>query len=137
MSANQNKKIYISALCIFVLGLGYLIYSGASDNSAYFLNVSEALAMQPGKLGQARLFGKAAEQGMTLREDSLGARFKLEDKDDAAKTVWVSYQGVVPDTFKPGVEVIVEGAVDPVSGDFQAASLITKCPSKYQKANRG
>ena len=60
--------------------------------------------------------------------------FLLEDKDDKSKTMAVEYGGTVPDTFKEGVEVIVEGGM---SGSvFKAKTLITKCPSKYQKQNR-
>jgi len=41
----------------------------------------------------------------------------------------------VPDTFKPGAEVIVEGRMEQ-GGAFNAKTLMTKCPSKYQKENR-
>ena len=46
----------------------------------------------------------------------------------------VSYRGAVPDTFKPGAEVIVEGGMS--DRHFAARTLMTKCPSKYQKENR-
>ena len=46
----------------------------------------------------------------------------------------VSYRGAVPDTFKPGAEVIVEGGM--AGPQFAARTLMTKCPSKYQKENR-
>ena len=49
----------------------------------------------------------------------------------------MAYSGAVPDTFKPGVEVIVEGGLDASGGVFNATTLMTKCPSKYQKQNRG
>jgi cytochrome c-type biogenesis protein CcmE len=45
----------------------------------------------------------------------------------------VDYAGAVPDTFKPGAEVIVEGGMKPASGIFKAGTLMTKCPSKYEK----
>ena len=45
------------------------------------------------------------------------------------------YSGAVPDAFKPGAEVIVEGGMD-AGGGFTAKVLMTKCPSKYQKENR-
>jgi cytochrome c-type biogenesis protein CcmE len=31
----------------------------------------------------------------------------------------------------------VEGAMDQSKGQFAAKTLMTKCPSKYQKQNRG
>lgn len=49
------------ALLLFLGGVGYLAYSGFSENSVYFLNVSEALATPSDKLKAARLFGTVAE----------------------------------------------------------------------------
>ena len=57
-------------------------------------------------------------------------------KDNASQTIEVNYSGAVPDTFKAGAEVIVEGGMGP-EGQFKAKTLMTKCPSKYQKENRG
>ncbi|EGJ51542.1 cytochrome c maturation protein CcmE [Desulfocurvibacter africanus] len=136
-NAKGGKGIYIAALLLFLGGLGYLLYSGLSGGSVYFLNVSEALAMETGKLSQARLFGTVAADGLHSKDGSLGVVFQLVDKDDASKRIRVDYGGAVPDTFKPGVEVIVEGGLDPQSQVFSASMLMTKCPSKYEKENRG
>ena len=137
MAKKNNTPMYLVALALFLGGLGYLLYSGLGENTSYFLNVAEALAMQPQQLSKARLFGTVAENGLTRPEDALGVSFTLLDKDQANKTIRVDFRGVVPDTFKPGVEVIVEGGVNPASGAFAANTLMTKCPSKYQKENRG
>lgn len=133
--AGSRKGVYAAAVVLFLGGLGGLIYSGLDEGTVYFLNVGEALAMTPEKLGQARLFGTVAEDGI-VNEKGLGVSFKLIDKDDKSKTIPVEYKGAVPDTFKPGVEVIVEGGVNPAKGVFKATTLMTKCPSKYQKENR-
>ena len=61
--------------------------------------------------------------------------FKLEDKDNSSQIIPVSFSGIVPDTFKHGAEVIVEGKMRE-DGSFAAKTLMTKCPSKYQKENR-
>jgi len=107
-----------------------------NEGSVYFLNVREALATPAAKLTQARLFGTVAAQDLTTQPGGLGVSFNLADKDDASKTIFVTYKGAVPDTFKPGVEVIVEGGVKPGQDSFAATTLMTKCPSKYQKENR-
>ena len=137
MAKKNNTPMYLVALALFLGGFGYLLYSGLGENTSYFLNVSEALAMQPKELSKARLFGTVADAGVARPEDDLGVSFNLIDKDQAAKTIRVDFRGVVPDTFKPGVEVIVEGGINPASGVFAASTLMTKCPSKYQKENRG
>ena len=132
----SNTKVYLLALLLFVGGLGALVASGLSENSVYFLNVSEALAMPSEKLGAMRMFGQVDERDLSTHQGMPGVTFRLIDKDDPSKTLMVEYKGAVPDTFKPGVEVIVEGALDKAGGQFTAATLITKCPSKYEKENR-
>ena len=135
--AHKNQKIlYIAALVLFLSGVGYLMYSGLTENSVYFLNVSEALAAPQEKLTAVRLFGTVAERDLAVLDGALGVRFRLEDKDNKAHTIIIQYTGAVPDTFRPGAEVIVEGAMEH-SGAFNARTLMTKCPSKYQKENRG
>jgi len=133
MAAKKNTGVYIVAFSLLVLGLGYLIFSGLSKDSAYFLTVSEALAMNPKDLGKARLFGKVDSNGLTSKAGSLGVKFRLLDESDQGKYIWVDYAGAVPDTFKPGVEVIVEGGLRNDTGVFKAGTLMTKCPSKYEK----
>ena len=135
MVRKNQKNLYIAALALFLFGVGYLMYSGLTQNSMYFLNVSEALAVQQEKLTAVRLFGTVAERDLAPLDGSLGVRFRLEDKDNKAQTIVVQYKGAVPDTFKPGAEVIVEGAMGH-GGSFDAKTLMTKCPSKYQKESR-
>lgn len=136
MERPSNKGLYLAALVLLAAGLGYLIVSGAAKDSVYFVTVAEAMALDPGKLKQARLFGNVADRDLARDAQALGVRFRLLDKDEPAKSLMVEYRGAVPDTFKPGAEVIVEGGLDPSSGTFKAATLITKCPSKYEKENR-
>ena len=133
--ANKKKQkgVYILAFLFLAAGLGYLLLSGFSKDSVYFLTVSEALAMEKEELDQARLFGTVHKQGLKQDSKKLGVRFQLADKDNRSQIILVDYKGVVPDTFKPGVEVIVEGRMLPSQGVFSANSLLTKCPSKYKK----
>ena len=62
-----------------------------------------------------------------------GLRFRLRDLGSApsARGVAVVYRGSVPDQFKPGRELVVEGQLR--GGTFVATpgTMITKCPSKY------
>ncbi len=132
----SNTKIYLMALVLFLGGLGALVASGLSENSVYFLNVSEALAMPSEKLGAVRMFGEVDERDLSKHASATGVTFRLLDKEDHSKSLMVAYTGAVPDTFKPGVEVIVEGSLDASTSTFSAVTLITKCPSKYEEGNR-
>jgi cytochrome c-type biogenesis protein CcmE len=61
-----------------------------------------------------------------------GMRFKLTDiGSEGGKAVTVVYTGSVPDLFKVGRHVVVDGRLQ--QGEFVAepGSMVTKCPSKY------
>jgi len=134
MTKSSNQKwVYLTAFACISLGIGYLLFSGLSNNSVYFLNVSEALAMDSAKLSQARLFGNVAKRDLKRSADAMEISFVLLDKKDPAQSLRIRYRGIIPDTFKPGVEVIVEGGIQPEDGVFIAKTLMTKCPSKYKK----
>lgn len=137
MATKKNTSLYLVALAFFVLGLGYLVFTGFSESAVYFKDVSEALEMPRENLKAARLFGTVKDEGIEKLGGEPGVRFQLEDQHDKSITMWVLYKGAVPDTFKPGAEVIVEGGFTPAAVDFQAKTLMTKCPSKYEKENRG
>jgi len=64
-----------------------------------------------------------------------GMRFLLKDDHGAAATrTRVLYSGSVPDLFRTGRQIVVEGTLR--NGTFVAkpGSLVTKCPSKYTPA---
>jgi len=60
-------------------------------------------------------------------------RFKIQSRPDRPPaTIMANYEGLVPDTFKSGAEVIVRGTL---TADNQVAvipdGIMAKCPSKY------
>jgi cytochrome c-type biogenesis protein CcmE len=64
-----------------------------------------------------------------------GLRFLLKDDHGAnAARTRVLYSGSVPDLFRTGRQIVVEGTL--TGGTFVAkpGSLVTKCPSKYTPA---
>jgi cytochrome c-type biogenesis protein CcmE len=78
---------------------------------------------------------KVSVSGVVLKPISgdphaAGLRFRLRDRTGSA-TVPVVYKGIVPDAFKAGGEIVVDGHY--ANGVFTAVpgTLITKCPSKY------
>jgi len=67
-----------------------------------------------------------------------GLRFELRDIGGSARgTVPVRYSGSVPDLFRVGRHIVVDGQLR--NGTFVAVpgSMITKCPSKYAPKRRG
>ena len=88
-----------------------------------------------GRTGEVALVGKVIGTPAGEGHAAQGLRFRLQDVAGGA-SVPVVYRGSVPDLFKSGREVRVEGRLQ--SGVFVAKrdSLRTKCPSKYTPENR-
>jgi cytochrome c-type biogenesis protein CcmE len=64
-----------------------------------------------------------------------GMRFVLkDDHGTSTRTVPVRYAGSVPDLFRTGRQVVVEGTLRNGTFVAKANSLVTKCPSKYTPA---
>ena len=61
-----------------------------------------------------------------------GLRFRLRDIDGGSRTtVAVVYRGSVPDLFRKGRHVVVDGRLRKGVFVAEPGSMITKCPSKY------
>ena len=67
-----------------------------------------------------------------------GLRFKLKDIGaGATTTVVVRYSGSVPELFKVGRHVVVDGRLRRGTFVAEPGSMITKCPSKYAPKQSG
>jgi cytochrome c-type biogenesis protein CcmE len=85
--------------------------------------------------GDVLLVGKVVGQPTGDAHAASGKHFVLRNvKGHPAARVSVSYHGTVPDLFRTGREVVVEGRLR--NGVFVAkpGTLSTKCPSKYAPA---
>jgi cytochrome c-type biogenesis protein CcmE len=118
----KYKPIVISAVILMVIG--YLIYTGLRDTMVFYLTVSEVMAKSPEDLTDTQKVGGIVNAGSVQWEPkTLKLSFRLEDEQ--ANLV------VVPDSFKPGSEVIVEGTYRG-DGNFWATTIMPKCASKYE-----
>ena len=83
-----------------------------------------------GRTGEVALVGKVVGTPRGDAHAAQGLRFNLQDVKGGA-SVPVVYRGTVPDQFKTGRELRLEGRLR--SGLFVADrdSMRTKCPSKY------
>jgi cytochrome c-type biogenesis protein CcmE len=117
--------ISISAMLIF----GYLIYSGIRDTMTYYLTVPEVLAATTEAKGDIiRVGGNVFADSVKWNPKDLNLLFTM---GDAKNRLEVDFKGVVPDSFKPGNEVVVEGQYKG-DGKFVATSIMPKCASKYE-----
>ena len=113
----------VVAVCV-----GYLIYAASWSGVSYYRTVAEVKA-RPGP--DVRVLGTA--QDVKQGASPLDVTFV---EVDHGYRMPVAYHGQVPDIFKNGVQVVVEGRMG-ADGVFHASSLITKCPSKFTAGPQG
>jgi cytochrome c-type biogenesis protein CcmE len=104
----------------------FLLYTSIAGNATPSVRPSQLA----GHAGQVSLMGQVI--GTPAGDaHAAGLRFKLRDVKGTT-TVPVVYKGSVPDLFRSGRDVVVDGKLR--NGLFVAVpdTLVTKCPSKYQ-----
>jgi cytochrome c-type biogenesis protein CcmE len=118
---------------VFVLAGAYLAYSGARSSMAYYLTVGELLDRSTAlKEADIRLSGLVATG--SIAHDPVAGMLAFQ-VTDGVRILPVRYRGVVPDAFKDGAEVVVEGRFD--GRTFTAVRLFAKCPSKFETEEEG
>jgi cytochrome c-type biogenesis protein CcmE len=127
MKKRRTKLILISLIAVSIFG--YLIYTGLRDTMTYYLTVPEVLAgTTEAKSDTIRVGGNVFPDSVSWDPKNLKLFFKIGDGETSLN---VDYRGVVPDSFKPGREVIIEGIYDG-KGKLIASTIMPKCASKYE-----
>jgi len=128
LPAKKRRSKLIAITLIAVAILGYLVYTGIRDTMVYYLTVNQLIEQGPQSSdGGVRVGGKVHEGSVTWDPKALRLKFVMGSEN---VSIPVFYQGVVPDSFKQGREVIVEGIY--ADGVFTASQIMPTCPSKYE-----
>ncbi|MEI8195315.1 MAG: cytochrome c maturation protein CcmE [Phycisphaerae bacterium] len=118
---------------VFVGALAYLGCVGMEKGWTSTLSVDTYLSKPEYHTKRIRLCGKVGAEQLEIQKSQLTAKFLLLGQTQNIK---VLYHGVVPDLFKAGGEVLVEGKRDE-AGIFVSDLMMTKCASKYEEAPAG
>lgn len=123
-----KKKKYLIGGLILTVALIFLGYLGFMNGLTYYYEVDEFLDEANSISGQTvRVSGNVADD---VVKDGLEIRFTILDMTGKEASLPVVYSGAVPDTFKVGNQVVVEGKYT-TNGIFEAETIIVKCGSKF------
>jgi cytochrome c-type biogenesis protein CcmE len=128
VARKRSPARLIVALSVAAVLAVFLLYTSIAGGGTPSISPSEL----DGRTEKVSLSGRVVDGSITGDPHAGGMRFRLRDiQGDDATTVTVLYRGSVPDQFKAGRELVVDGALG--SGTFVAVpgSMVTKCPSKY------
>lgn len=126
----RNRRFVIGA-CLITAAVAYLVYTGIRETSVYYLTIDEFLARREAVANEGiRVAGRVGGPAFRYDPSTLDLHFRLASFDEK-DGVDVEYNGVLPDMFAQGRDVIVEG-VYTTDGTLRAHTLLTSCPSKYE-----
>ncbi|MBI4213153.1 MAG: cytochrome c maturation protein CcmE [Chloroflexi bacterium] len=126
----RHLRIWI-AVAVALIGVAYLVTTSLQNNAVYYLTVGELRSAGAQLEGQpVRVAGNVVPGTIVREPGSFTVQFEIADESGRLPIV---YKGVVPDIFGPNIEVVVEGKYDG-PGTFTAATLLAKCPSKFESA---
>jgi cytochrome c-type biogenesis protein CcmE len=133
----RGSRFLIGATLIAV-AVSYLVYAGIRETSVYYMKIDEFAArkaeLPPGQ--PVRVAGRVQHGSMEWNARTLDLRFALggfgdTDGGGTPEPLPVAFNGILPDMFAEGRDVIVEGTYER-DGRFVAHTILTSCPSKYE-----
>lgn len=117
-------------LLLASVGAVLFIVLSSDEEAVFAYTVDQAVAQSDDLVGKNfRVRGKVEEGTIQQKPGSLDIRFKINHEE---KLMTIAYDKPLPDTFKPGIEVIAEGKLGK-DGVLVADQVIAKCPSKYEE----
>ena len=127
MARKASPARLVIALSVAAVLAVFLLYTSIAGGGNPSLAPSELAS----RTGEVQLAGLVVGP---VRGDAHGGglRFRLEDiSGESSASVPVRYTGSVPDLFKVGRHIVVNGELEKGTFVAQPGSMITKCPSKY------
>jgi cytochrome c-type biogenesis protein CcmE len=126
MTRRQRRSIFIFG-GMAVLGLAaFLVLSALQDSIVFFYSPSDIETKQIAP-GQRVRIGGMVEKGSVKKSGDTHVSF---DVSDGARTLKVTYNGLLPDLFREGQGVVAEGRLD-APGQFTADTVLAKHDEKY------
>ena len=127
----KTKALQIVATVVVLVGaVGGLLYTSLEEGTEYYKHVDEVMndpAAWHGK--KLQLHGYVVDKSIMRRPDTLDYVFQIHSN---GKIVNARYNGVVPDTFKDGSEVVIKGTLSADGFHVSPNGVMAKCPSKYE-----
>jgi cytochrome c-type biogenesis protein CcmE len=118
---------WVGLAVVMAACLGYLIFAATGSSAEYYQTVAE-MRSHPSS-GDARVLG-TVQDDVFRSQGGLHVRFTAAE---GGQSMPVDYYGTLPDIFRPGIHVVVEGRMGS-DGVFHAKALQAKCPSRFSTA---
>ena len=127
--ARRRLTVFLFAAPVFAAAVGLSLYA-LSGTVVYFYTPAQLLdAHVPN--GRVVRLGGLVKPGTVVKTPDGTVRFAVEDK---LKTIGVTYRGDLPDLFREGQGVVVEGALTDTTA-LTATQVLAKHDATYMPKN--
>jgi cytochrome c-type biogenesis protein CcmE len=126
--ARRQRLIWVGVSLLFLAAAASLVIAAFRENLVFFYTPSQVVAGQVPQ-GQAFRVGGLVEQGSLQRVATHPVRVNFR-VSDTQKNLLVDYQGVLPDLFREGKGVVVQGRLDE-AGVLHASEVLAKHDENY------
>jgi len=124
----RQKRFAFVGLGLVVLGVATALVLNAFQSNLVFFFTPTQVANGEAPHGRSFRIGGMVEEGSIQRGgDGLTVRFVVTD---TAKSVPVTYKGILPDLFKEGKGAVAQGQLGP-DGTFVASEVLAKHDENY------
>jgi cytochrome c-type biogenesis protein CcmE len=124
----------VASVVVVIGAVSGLLYASLKEEIQLWKSPNEVVG------SMTELRGKKINVGghvlsLTADKGTLVYNFEIESRPpNPHAVVKARYKGIVPDTFKPGGEVVATGKLAD-DGTLVADNIMAKCPSKYEQKN--
>ena len=127
MKARHRRFAWIGA-GVAVLAIAVALVLNAFQSNLVFFFTPTQIVNNEAPHGRAfRIGGLVEEKSLKRESDGLTVRFNVTD---TAKTIVVTYTGILPDLFKEGKGVVAQGKLGS-DGVFHATEVLAKHDENY------
>lgn len=131
MNAKHKRRAILLSLMVLGIGLAVaLVLYALQQNINLFFTPEQIATGKAPKDQQIRLGGMVQAGSIKRVANSLTTLFVLTDK---IHNVQVTYTGLLPDLFREGQGIVVQGKLDN-TGLFTASEVLAKHGSEYMPA---
>jgi cytochrome c-type biogenesis protein CcmE len=124
----KHRRLTFLALGLGLLAIAaVLILSALDDSLVFFMSPTDALASPPPPDRAIRIGGLVEEGSLERATGDTTVRFRVTDLETA---IPVTFEGVLPDLFREGQGVVVEGTLG-ADGAFTASEVLAKHDENY------
>jgi len=124
----RHKKISFIALAVFGLSAVTLLILNTFSSNIVFFHSPTDISKGKAPINQTfRLGGMVKDNSVKHNQDGLKVSFTVTD---TIKDINVTYKGILPDLFREGQGVVVQGKLQ-TTGEFKAEQVLAKHDENY------